>query len=183
MRTTLLPLVIAFALAPAGARSALAQEVPACDEVEGFHRLDFWVGEWDVHAGDRQVGTNRIEKILDGCAIMEHWTSAGGSEGKSLFYYDVWTDEWKQVWVTARATRVAGLKEKTLIERFDDGGVRFQGRISLPDGEEAIDRTTLTPLPDGTVRQVIEASMDGESWRTNFDAIYRPAGRSDGSGR
>lgn len=174
-RTLLLS--IAFALAPSGAGAAHAQDVPPCEEVEGFHRLDFWVGEWDVYVGERKVGTNRIEKILDGCAIMEHWAGAEGSEGRSLFYYSAPKDEWKQVWVTSNATRVAGLKEKTLIERFEDGGVRFQGRIPLPDGTEAIDRTTLTPLPDGTVRQLIEASMDGEEWRTNFDAIYRPAGR------
>lgn len=180
MRRTLL-FAIALAAVPIAAHSLHAQAPPACEEVEGFHRLDFWVGEWDVYVGDRRVGTDRIEKILDGCAIVEHWTGAEGSEGKSLFYYSAPKDEWKQVWVTSNATRVAGLKEKTLIERFEAGGVRFQGRVPLPDGTEAIDRTTLTPLPDGTVRQVIEASMDGESWRTNFDAIYRPAESGAGS--
>lgn len=166
----------------AGAVPAVAQDAPPpCEEVEGFHALDFWVGEWDVYVGEQRVGANRIEKILDGCAILEHWKDRRGFEGKSLFFYQPMTDTWKQVWVTENATRVANVKEKTLVERFEDGGVRFQGRVPLPDGTEAIDRTTLTPLEDGTVRQVIQASMDGEEWRTNFDAIYRPA--EDAGGR
>jgi hypothetical protein len=50
--------------------------------------------------------------------------------------------------------------------------VRFQGAIPLPGGGQYLDRTTLTPLEDGAVRQVIEVSRDGESWRTVFDAVY-----------
>lgn len=65
------------------------------------------------------------------------------------------------------------MKEKTLVEEFPDGGVRFQGEIPLPDGRKVLDRTTLTPRPDGTVRQLIEQSSDaGKTWRVVFDAIY-----------
>lgn len=144
---------------------------PACDEVEGFHTLDFWVGEWEVFSDDQLAGTNRIEKILNGCAIMEHWTGAGGGEGKSLFYYHPTTDTWKQVWITQQATRTGAVKEKELVAGFQDG-VRFRGRIPLPDGGFYHDRTTLTPLEDGSVRQVIEVSRDGENWRVTFDARY-----------
>jgi hypothetical protein len=36
-----------------------------------------------------------------------------------------------------------------------------------------LDRTTLTPLPDDRVRQLIEISRDrGVTWQTNFDAYY-----------
>lgn len=58
----------------------------------------------------------------------------------------------------------------------DDGSVRFQASMRHPDAGEWLDRTTLTPLGDGMVRQLIEISRDqGESWRVAFDAIYRPA--------
>ena len=147
--------------------------VPAsCEGEPGFSRLDFWVGEWDVKVGNTIVGTNRIEKILAGCAVMEHWVDSAGGEGKSLFFYEPVSDTWKQVWVTEIATQVGGLKEKTLVEEFEDGGVRFRGRIPLPEGGHYLDRTTLTPLADGTVRQVIEVSSDGATWRVTFDAIY-----------
>jgi len=161
-----------------------AQDAPLpCEEVDGFHRLDFWVGEWDVRVEGRSVGSNRIEKILNGCAILEHWRGAGGGEGKSLFYHDPVRDEWKQVWVTGRATRTGGLKEKRLVERLEGGGVRFQGEIPTPDGAGYLDRTTLTPLDGGRVRQLIEVSGDGgETWRTTFDAVYVPVGRGSGGG-
>lgn len=149
---------------------------PACDDVEGFHRLDFWVGEWDVYLGSDQAGTNRIEKILDGCAILEHWSSARGGEGKSLFYYLPATDEWKQVWVTARATAPGAVKEKKLIESLEDGSVRFQGELPARDGGTYFDRTTLTPMDNGHVRQVIEVSRDGKEWRNVWDSVYVPKG-------
>ena len=148
---------------------------PPCSAVEAFAALDFWVGSWTVHVGGEQVGTNRIEPILDGCAVAEHWVDADGSPGQSLFYYLPALGAWKQVWVTPFATAPGGVKEKTLIERLEGGGVRFQGEIPLPNGGSYLDRTTLTPLAGGRVRQHIEVSTDGgATWRSTFDAEYRP---------
>lgn len=150
----------------------------AADQAYGI--LDFWVGEWEVFVGEQRVGSNRIEKILSGCAILEHWSAAGGDEGKSLFYYQPATGEWKQVWVTGAPSRPGGVKEKTLVERLPDGGVRFQGDIPIAGGGTYLDRTTLLPAGDGTVRQVIERSTDGgETWEVGFDALYRPRGQPD----
>lgn len=143
---------------------------------EGFHRLDFWLGEWAVRSGGRQVGTNRIITILEGCAIEEHWIASDGGEGMSLFYYLSALDEWRQVWVTENATRPGGVKEKREVERFPDGGLRFMGEIPLAEGRSYLDRTTLTPLDDDRVRQVIEISRDGgTTWQATFDAIYERA--------
>ena len=48
------------------------------------------------------------------------------------------------------------------------------GCEQLADGSSYLDRTTLSPLAGGEVRQHIEVSTDrGESWRTTFDAVYR----------
>lgn len=150
-----------------------AQAPPPCEDIEGFHALDFWVGSWEVYVGDRRVGSNRIEKILNGCAIQESWSSADGGVGRSLFYYQHLTDTWKQVWVTGRATLTAGVKEKTMVAR-SAAEVRFEGLVPVPGGDPVLDRTTLTRLPDGTVRQVIEVDLPDEGWRTMFDAVYRP---------
>lgn len=79
--------------------------------------------------------------------------------------------------MTNTATRTAGVKEMSLVEVLDDGALRFQGRIPDAAGELWYDRTTLTPLPDGNVRQVIEVSGDGETWETTFDALYVRRGR------
>lgn len=170
------PTLLALALVTGTAQpQPQPQPAPAeCEAVPDFHKLDFWLGSWDVYVGEQKVGDNRIEKTLAGCAVLEHWTDVEGNEGKSLFFYTQATDTWKQVWVTERATAPGGVKEKVLIESFDDGGVRFQGEIPLPGGRRYYDRTTLTPLPEGRVRQHIEISKDGKSWDSSFDAVYVP---------
>lgn len=175
--------MLAFAAAPTPLVAQPGDDPPArkitsCHDDPAFHEMDFWLGEWTVKAGTRVVGTNRIEKILKGCAVVEHWTAEDGSQGNSLFYYDSNTQAWKQVWVTESAYAPGGLKEKTLVERLNGGGLRFQGEITRPDGEIYLDRTTLTPNFDGTVRQWIQISTDGgEMWTTVFDATYeRKAG-------
>ncbi|MCH8287001.1 hypothetical protein IIB79_10830 [candidate division KSB1 bacterium] len=66
-----------------------------------------------------------------------------------------------------------GTKEKTLIEELDNGAVVFQGEIMNPNGTSYLDRTTLTPLPDGRVHHVIETSRDdGKTWTVGFEAFY-----------
>lgn len=171
--TTLAAALVALAAAP-DASPAMQQ---VCDGSEVYERLDFWIGEWDVFVGDRQVGTNRIERVVGGCAVMEHWQAAGGGEGKSLFYVPPQDSTWQQVWVAGPASRPGAVKEKRLEEILDDGALRFVGRVPLPGGGSVLDRTTLTPLEGGRVRQVIEISRDdGESWLSRFDAVYVPAG-------
>ena len=65
------------------------------------------------------------------------------------------------------------VKEKAQVDGAPAGSVRFQGVIPLKGGGRLFDRTTLTPLPDGRVRQVIEQSHDGGvTWQTGFDAYY-----------
>ncbi|HEY7097463.1 MAG TPA: hypothetical protein VH437_12110 [Terriglobales bacterium] len=145
-----------------------------CEADPAYHTLDFWVGSWDVYDNhDRSKGgTDVVEKVLDGCAIIENWheLSADGADGKSLFYYQRATKSWKQVWVTA----VGPIKEKKLIQELKDGGVRFQGEIPHPDGKSHLDRTTLRPIDKDRVHQVIEISRDsGRTWEVTFDAEYR----------
>jgi len=157
----------AFALA---ALAPSASPSPATSGCNGpvAHRLDFWIGTWEVRnpAGGRE-GHNVIERVLGGCAILEHWTDADGTAGKSLFYVDGPGGRWKQVWVTD----TGAFKEKAEVTGFPDG-VRFQGEIPLADGRRIQDRTTLTALPDGRVRQLIEQSADGgKSWRA-WEGLY-----------
>ena len=164
--------VAAVLLAPVWA-VAQSENPPRCDDEPVYSMLDFWVGEWNVFVGDDLVGHNLIEKVLAGCAVTEDWTGAGGGIGKSLFFLDN-SGRWKQVWVTQRAMAPGGVKEKLMIGGAPEGGVRFQGELQHPEAGIWLDRTTLTPLDDGSVRQVIEISNDnGKTWRATFDAVYR----------
>lgn len=160
---------------------APAASLAGCDSDPTYHLLDFWLGDWTVLAEGKEAGTNRVEKILAGCAVRELWRDAEGRRGDSLFFVQPVTRRWKQIWVTDHATVPGGLKEKRLVARLPGGGTRFQGEIQVPDGRVILDRTTLTPEPDGRVRQVIEISRDGgTTWATTFDAWY--VRRSDGAG-
>lgn len=153
------------------ARGAVtAQDKPGCD-TPVYRQLDFWVGTWDVRLDGRDtvVGTNTIEKTLDGCAILEHWTDTSGSRGKSLFYFHRADRVWKQVWVTD----MGRVKEKRMLSESTSTVVVFQGELRLDDGARVLDRTTLTDMGNGLVRQRIAQSADGgATWNTGFDAIY-----------
>jgi hypothetical protein len=143
-----------------------------CDKNSIYQKLDFWLGDWDVFdlKSGAKDGTNRIEKILKGCAIIENWSDATGSEGKSLFYVVRATGQWRQVWVEDSG----GMKEKALQDSYTGDGVRFQGEILHRDGTSHLDRTTLQPTIGGRVRQTIEISRDhGRTWEVVFDAEYR----------
>jgi hypothetical protein len=133
--------------------------------------LEFWLGRWDVTSREGEfAGRNRIEEVLDGNAVLEHWDSEYG-DGKSLFYAHAPSGEWRQVWIMANGS----VKEKRMVDA-PEGEVRFQGTV-VREGRELLDRTTLTPQDDGSVRQLIEASDDGgEHWTPTFDGIYRRTG-------
>jgi hypothetical protein len=153
---------------------AAAASEPPCRAHPDGKALDFWLGDWEVTSedGETHFGDNRIELAASGCAVFEHWKGAGGGEGKSFFSFDARAGRWDQVWVTSDTTKPGGLKRKTLIAHVG-AGVRFQGEILSGDDAPYLDRTTLTPLEDGRVRQLIEISTDGgQSWRPIFDGYY-----------
>ena len=153
-------------------------QAPACDDAETYHALDFWVGTWDVYVESQRVGRNRIEKVLDGCAVMEHWSARDGGDGKSLFFVD-YDNRWVQVWISEFARTPGGVKEKVMVDDPPEGAVRFQGVVRHLTAGEWLDRTTLTPREDGTVHQLIEVSEDrGLTWNPTFDAVYRPVADS-----
>ena len=123
-----------------------------------YHALDFWLGTWDVtDPHGAYEGTNVIAPTLGHCAVEEHWVDARGHRGDSLFYVDRASGEWRQVWVTDEGP----MKEKRQVGGAPSGGVRFEGP----------DRTTLVPLPGGTVRQVIEGSRG--AWEGIYTRVPR----------
>jgi hypothetical protein len=161
--------VLLIAALAVGTNQVLGQAAPAATQAP-HHELDFWIGNWEAFSDGKLDGTDRIEKTLNGAAVTEFWSDSNGHEGKSWFYFYRPENRWKQIWVTD----TGGVKEKACIEVFPQGGVRFRGEIPLRDGRRILDQTTLTPLSDGTVHQVIEQSSDGgKTWDVSYNAIYR----------
>jgi len=138
--------------------------------------LNFWIGDWKVvNASDGSpAGTNLVERVLDGCAVIENWHGVErGDDGKSMFTYDARRHTWDQVWVTEDTSRPGGLKHKTMIALNYANVPVFQGTIDAGKKGRTVDRTSLTPYTDGRVRQKIEWSKDnGKTWKTVFDAFY-----------
>lgn len=171
--------------AVAGMPVATAAPVVGCDGVAGAHLLDFWFGTWEVReANGTLAGRDVVRPILHGCAVEEVWHGVdAGDEGQSLFLFDAFSGRWRQTWVTTQATQRGGLKYKDLVAHYPGGGVRFQGLLpGAPSAATILDRTTLSPLPDHRVHQVIAVSRDGgDTWQVTFDAIYRKTGSRGGA--
>ena len=70
----------------------------ACTSAQA-RAFDFWVGDWDVGTGGAPFGRNRVTLEPDGCAVFEHYTDNGGTDGRSVNFYDPVTDKWYQTYV------------------------------------------------------------------------------------
>lgn len=139
---------------------------PVCSSAE-YRQFDFWAGDWNVTQNGKQAGTNRIERILGGCALLENWAGTGGSLGHSLNYYDAPRKVWHQTWVDNQGGPLE------LEGQLESGNMVLTGNTLDPvTGAVAINRITWTPQADGKVRQHWETSADGKSWQTAFDGLY-----------
>jgi hypothetical protein len=154
------------------AKSVLAQPAITGCEAAQHRQFDFWLGVWDVTRSDGQrAGTNRIERILGGCALYESWEGASGSRGHSLSAWDPGDDKWHQTWVDNEGTVLM------ISGGVVNGEMVMEGERSLPDGNQTLERITWTPNADGTLRQLWQSSRDrGMRWATVFDGTYRKRG-------
>ena len=160
--------VVAPAHAQGSPAPATRPAPPTCEASE-HHQFDFWIGEWTVRSPAGAVlGTSRIEPVLAGCAIVEHWTGSGASRGTSLNFYDRRTGEWTQTWIdnTGSPLRLAGA--------LRDGHMVLEGTTPGVTGSPARrQRISWIPLEGGDVRQLWETSADdGATWTTSFDGRY-----------
>ena len=156
----------------ASAATALAPSAPALPttcQAKEYHQFDFWIGEWQVTSPNGNVaGKNSIKSILNGCALYESWTSAGGYRGDSINFYDGVKGVWHQTWIDFSGSALYG--DGGLV----DGNMVLSGAGKDAQGNDIINRITWTPNEDGSVRQLWETSSDaGESWATAFDGLYR----------
>lgn len=159
--------------AAVGAQDATNPE-PCMDRAEA-RQFDFWVGHWDVYHPEegRKLGENVIQPLLEGCGLLENWTGAGGSSGKSLNFFDAQRKTWRQVWVSDRGNVLDYRRGE-----FRNGAMRFEGLTIDPAGDTTLQKLTFYAVSGDTVRQVFESSKDGETWSTDWVGIYvkRPGG-------
>ena len=136
-----------------------------------YHQFDFWIGHWDtfeVNNSTKVIAHNRVESMLNGCAIREVYEQADGLVGESFSIYDAARRVWHQSWVTNRGHLL------TLEGGMSDGRMILTGN-DVTDGKTRLLRGTWLRSGDG-VRETADVSNDnGKSWTVLFDIIFKPA--------
>jgi hypothetical protein len=159
-------LLIAFCFVLSAQAQTKAPAKP-CGSQPEYRQLDFWIGEWDVEVKGQQAGTSSIQVILGKCVILENWAGAKGMNGKSFNIYNAAKGKWQQTWVDD----TGGVLEFT--GEYKEGAMRFLAEVPRKDGRKTLNRMTFSPLAEGRVRQLIEASKDdGKTWQVSFDGTY-----------
>ena len=163
MRLHLFLSILIAGLSLSGADAAPPAQAPACAD-PAHHEFDFWIGDWTVTEHGKPAGTNRIDRLLEGCALLEYWTGASGTRGHSLNFYDAGRRLWQQTWIDSTGSAL------NLEGNFFAGQMTLS---SLKPGLKSADRITWTPNKDGSVRQLWEHTDDaGTSWTAAFDGVY-----------
>ena len=149
-----------------------------CQHMPEARQFDFWVGDWAVFAPNGQrLGTNRVEKSLRGCALIENWTDGSGREGKSISTFNAVRKVWRQLWVSDNGT-VTDYTEG----RLEGTALHFLARFRNATGDSVLQRMVLPAVHRDTVRQIIDSSTDrGRTWSPAWVGIYarQPSARAE----
>jgi len=63
-------------------------------------QFDFWLGEWDLTWSDSLKGSNTINKIMNGCVILEQFDGHPAMEFRGMSVSVFGNDgKWHQTWV------------------------------------------------------------------------------------
>jgi len=166
---TCVPLLTVLLLSGVGPAANADERAAAACSADAVHQFDFWIGDWVVTENGTPAGTNHIERILDGCALLENWQGAKGGAGKSLNFYDRDDQRWHQTWIdhSGGALFLSGT--------YANGAMRMEGERAATATQPATrHRITWTPLPDGAVRQLWESTPSGKTeWVVLFDGLYQ----------
>lgn len=129
---------------------------PSCagPEYQGF---DFWMGDWkafDVDNPTTVVARTRVDRILDGCVLLEDYQDTDGSHGESFTIYDAPRQVWHQSWVTNHGVL-------PVIEgKLQAGEMILSGVSHLSEGKQRYVRGVWKPVTGG-VRETAVTSTDG----------------------
>ena len=163
----LLAVLIPLSASAQKKRATTSLKGPPCSST-AYRQFDFWVGDWDVQTPKgTPAGENKVEKILDGCALRESWTAIDGSHGSSLSSYDAPAGRWTQTFVDDLGMVLV------LDGEFRDGKMVLSGRRSASRGSSMLNRITWQKMDGERIRQRWEQSSDeGKNWTLLFEGIY-----------
>ena len=166
-------MLIAAVLATAAFQAAPPAPIDCTDA--NHSAFAFWVGDWDVRptGTDTVVAHSVISSAAGGCAIEENYHQTVGQGGAAMDYRGASFSTFDQ--------RGGGVWRQFYVD--SGGGVTmFEG--GLKDGAMVLEftgprgglqRMTVAPQSDGSVRQFGETSPDnGATWTSGgYDFTYR----------
>jgi hypothetical protein len=147
-----------------------------CEHDPNCRQLDFWIGDWTVY---NQYGaffaTDTITKDMRGCALIEDFVIGNAFHGHSLNFFDPKLKKWRMEWVDQTGTVIL------MTGAWDGKTMRYEGERIMLNGTENLIRLDMSPLPDGSVHQLVRRSTDnGATWTTSFDLTFRKPAPSMG---
>ena len=172
MRRILLSLGLFLAATFASAAQSPPQQLPcSADQAKQF---DFWVGTWDLEwtdaKGQKQKGTNTINKILGGCVVEENFSTVGPQPylGKSHSLFDTKSGLWKQTWVDSGGAYL------DLTGEFKDGKMTLRREGPDAKGNKMLYRMIFSNIKPDSFLWDWESSADGgRTWKTNWQINYK----------
>jgi ketosteroid isomerase-like protein len=153
--------------------SAQASSPMACTGAE-YKQFDFWVGDWDVVEAESGAAAAhvRVERILNGCVLLEEYQDPGGLQGRSFTIYDAPRKLWHQSWVTNRGQFLA------IEGRLSGDEMVLSGKFLSPERKETLVRGTWKPVNEGVRETAVTSTDGGKTWKTWFDLLFRRKGAS-----
>ncbi len=136
-----------------------------------YRQFDFWIGDWDAYdVGQpaKSVARNRVDRILNGCVLLEDYQAKNGSRGESFTIYDASRKVWHQTWVTnaGKLLMIEGSKR--------NGEIVLSGVDHTPDGEQRMIRGVWKPVRAGVRETAMTSNDGGKTWKPWFDILFRP---------
>lgn len=166
--TTLL--VVIFSLVYTTLFAQNPTKVPCSSEA--YRQFDFWVGNWNVYnPKGKLIGTNKILKMPNACAIQENWESkTSPSKGTSYNFYNKTDKAWHQVWVDNSGFSL------NLSGTYKDGKMTLKSSLVKGKKGDYYNRVTWSKNADGSVTQVWDLlDPSGKILQEVFRGIYKKA--------
>ena len=152
------------------AQSQPAQKAPddARYPCRAVHTFDFWVGDFDATPWNAPSappkGRLHNTREYEGCVIVERWTSAQGTNGMSMSFYDVNRHLWRMIW------NDNSNQSNDLEGSYSDGAMRFQGWVLDKSGKRILASNVLQDVSPDVIRHIYSTSADdGKTWEVKSD--------------
>jgi hypothetical protein len=157
--------------------AAKSTETQPCAAPE-YRSFDFWIGDWDAFDVDNptvKVAHNRVDRILDGCVLLEDYQGTDGSHGESFTIYDAERKVWHQTWVTNHG------KLLVIEGEMKNGEMVLSGVDHTRAGEKYV-RGTWKAVSGGVRESAVTSADGGKTWKPWFDLVFRPSPGSTSPG-